>query len=95
MRYTVKEDSWIAAIAARKLKSSRVAIVFGSTIHLHNTTKDDFLKDECWVKHELCHIRQYKQHGFFTFLIKYLYESYKTGYYNNKYEEEARAAEHA
>ena len=93
MKYSIKEDSWIAAIAARKLKSKRVAIVIGSVIHLHNTKREEFLEDECWLKHELCHVQQFKQHGFIPFIIKYLYESFKSGYYNNKYEAEARAAE--
>jgi hypothetical protein len=83
----------VAKIAAWKLKASSVAIVFGSTIHLWNSSKEDFLKNERWLKHELCHIRQYKQHGYFGFIIKYLIESLKKGYYNNRFEVEARKAE--
>lgn len=89
----IKENSWLAKIAARKLKSHSVAMVLGKTIHLHNTTKEDFLKDTRWVKHELCHIKQFEQHGYIGFIIKYLWESIKNGYYNNRYEVEARAAE--
>jgi hypothetical protein len=70
-----------------------VAMVLGSTIHLHNVSANNFLKDERWLKHELCHINQFKQHGYCLFLVKYLAESIKKGYYNNKYEVEARAAE--
>jgi hypothetical protein len=91
--YSIKENSWIAKLAAAKLGSKRVAIVIGRTIHLHNTSKQDFLKDEKWVKHELCHVKQFKQNGFFTFIAKYLWESVKNGYNNNKYEVEAREAE--
>ena len=91
--FTIKENSWIAKIAARKLKASSVAIVFGSTIHLWNSNKEDFLKNERWLKHELCHIRQYKDHGYFGFIVKYLWESFRKGYYNNKFEVEAREAE--
>ena len=83
----------MARIAAWKLKSSSVAIVFGSTIHLWNSSKEDFLRNERWLKHELCHIRQYKQHGYIGFIVKYLWESIRKGYYNNKFEVEARAAE--
>ena len=68
-------------------------MVLGTTIHLHNTTKQEFLQNTKWVKHELCHVQQFKQHGFFMFIIKYLYESIKVGYYNNRYEVEAREAE--
>lgn len=93
LRYKIKENSWIARIAAKKLKAPSVAMVLGSTVHLWGSTKENFLADECWVRHELCHIRQFKKHGFITFLIKYLWESLRHGYYNNKYEAEARAAE--
>ena len=68
-------------------------MVLGKTIHLHNTTKQHFLNDKRWLKHELCHVQQFKQHGYFMFVIKYLYESIKVGYYNNKFEVEAREAE--
>ena len=91
--FTIKENSWVAKIAAWKLKSSSVAIVFGSSIHLWNSSKAAFLQNKKWLKHELCHIRQYKQHGYFGFLIKYLWESLRKGYYNNKFEVEARKAE--
>ena len=91
--YSIKENSWIAKLAALKLKTKRVAIVIGRTLHLHNTSKQEFLNDERWVKHELCHVRQFQQNGFVAFVTKYLWESIKKGYYNNKYEVEAREAE--
>jgi hypothetical protein len=91
--FTIKENSWLAKIAAKKLGANSVAMVLGNTIHLYNTSTTEFLQNEKWLKHELCHIRQFKQHGFLPFIIKYLWESLKTGYYNNKYELEARQAE--
>lgn len=91
--FRIKENSWLAYIAAKKLRTASVAFVLGKTIHLHNTTKEEFLNHPTWLKHELCHVQQFKQHGFFMFVIKYLYESIKVGYYNNKYEVEAREAE--
>jgi hypothetical protein len=93
MDFRIKENSFIARIAAWKLSAKRVAIVVGRTIHLHNTAKEEFLKDERWVKHELCHIRQYQQLGIFKFITLYLWESMKHGYHNNKFEAEARQAE--
>jgi hypothetical protein len=93
MDFHIKENSFIARMAAWKLSAKRVAIVIGRTIHLHNTTKEEFLKDERWVKHELCHIQQYKRLGFFRFITLYLWESMKKGYHNNKFEAEARQAE--
>ncbi len=91
--FKIKKNSWQAKIAARKMHSHAVAMVLGKTIHLHNITPEEFLNDERLMKHELCHVRQYQQHGYLGFLIKYLWQSYRKGYYNNKFEVEARAAE--
>ena len=91
--YQIRENSWLARIAAFKLGSSNVAIVLGKTIHLHNVSREKFLSDTRWLKHELCHIEQYKKYGFAGFITRYLWQSVKKGYYNNKYEVEARAAE--
>lgn len=89
----IKENSWLAKIAAAKLRSSSVAIVMGNTIHLYNTPQKDFLQNQAWLKHELCHVRQFNQHGFLPFIIKYLWQSVKKGYYNNPFEVQARASE--
>jgi hypothetical protein len=93
MKYRIKENSLIAKIAAAKLTSGSVAIVIGSTIHLHHVSEKDFLKNEKWVKHEMCHIQQFKKFGFFKFIYQYLRESARVGYYNNRFEAEARKAE--
>lgn len=93
MKVRIKENSWVAKLAAAKLKAAKVAIVFGNTIHLHNTGKDEFLKDKEWVCHELKHVQQYRQHGYAGFLVKYLVSWIGKGYYNNKFEVEARMAE--
>lgn len=93
MEFLIKENSWIAKLAARKLHSENVAIVMGKTIHLYHVSKDEFLKDEKWVKHEICHINQFKRYGYLNFLFKYLVESMRNGYHSNKYEIEARGAE--
>ncbi len=91
--FHIKEKSWLAKIAAKKLRCKSVAMVLGKTIYLHNTSKEEFLQNTKWVKHELCHVQQFRQHGYLGFLVKYLWESLKKGYYNNKFEVEARAAE--
>jgi hypothetical protein len=93
MQFHIRENSVLARIAAWKLKSARAAIVFGDTIHLHNISRQQFLSDTRLMRHELCHVRQYKQHGFVAFLLKYLLESIRQGYKNNRFEVEARAAE--
>ena len=93
IKCNIKENSFIARIAAWKLRSKQVAIVIGKTIHLHNTPKADFLANTRWFRHEAAHLHQFSQNGFLPFLIKYVFESLKSGYHNNKYEIEARAAE--
>ncbi|MFD2513077.1 hypothetical protein ACFSRY_04315 [Pontibacter locisalis] len=90
MDFKIVERSLFARIARMVLRSSNVAMVLGKTIHLSGVDRYTFLKDEGWVAHELCHIRQFKEHGYLRFLWLYLVESWRVGYYNNKYEVEAR-----
>ena len=75
------------------MHTTNVAIVIGKTIHLHNATRQEFLQNEKWLKHELCHIRQFEHYGFLNFITMYLWESFNKGYFNNKFEVEARKAE--
>jgi hypothetical protein len=91
--YKIKEQSFIARLAAWKLNSDKVALVIGKTIHLHNTGKLEFLQNKRWLLHELKHVEQFKQHGFLSFIFLYLWESIRHGYVKNKYEIEARASE--
>lgn len=91
--YHIKERSWIAKLAAWKLGAGKVAIVVNRTIHLHNTSRQEFLQNKKWLLHELKHLEQFRRYGFFRFIFLYLYESARHGYTNNKFEIEARAAE--
>lgn len=93
IKVCLKPDSFLAFIAARKLRVLSVAIVFGRTIHLHNVSAQKFLADKRWVLHELKHVEQYERLGFVKFIYTYLRESIKNGYYNNGLEIEARNAE--
>jgi hypothetical protein len=93
VKYRIKENSFWAKLAARRLKSEKMAMVLGSTIHLHNTSCEELLSNRRWLRHELAHIRQYKQLGYFPFLWKYFIESMRNGYQQNRFEIEARAAE--
>jgi hypothetical protein len=93
MEVRIKERSWLAFLASRKLKANKVAIVWGRTIHLHNTTREEFLSNPRWVKHERAHIDQYRRYGTLRFLFLYLWYSIRFGYYNNPLEVEARAKE--
>ncbi len=91
---SIKENSWLAYLAARQLKYKRVAMVLGRTIHLHNTSRGKFLSNKRWVCHEIVHVKQYEKYGMFRFLVLYLLESLRNGYWNNKFEVEARSQEH-
>lgn len=93
MLVKIKENSWLARVAAIKLRCESVAIVFGSTIHLYNTSAKDFLANQNWVLHELKHVEQYKRFGKIGFVCRYLGDWIKNGYYNNKFEKEARESE--
>lgn len=91
--YRIKTNSFFAKLAAKQLGSKQVAFVLGKTIHLHNTSREEFLQNKGWFQHELCHIEQFRRYGFFNFIFLYLAEWVKHGYHNNKYEIEAREAE--
>jgi hypothetical protein len=93
LHYHIKTPSKRAWLAAKILKANQVAIVFGNTIYLHNTTKQAFEANKPWLRHELKHIEQYQQLGYWRFIMLYLLETLQHGYYNNRFEVEARAAE--
>ncbi|MEJ7766295.1 MAG: DUF4157 domain-containing protein [Chitinophagaceae bacterium] len=93
MQCHIKERSFIARIAAWKLGASGAAIVIGKTIHLHNASKEEFMSNPRWFRHEVAHLIQFKEHGHLGFIFKYLFESVTKGYKNNKFEIAARAAE--
>lgn len=88
--FRIKEGSWLAALASAMLVSKRMAIVLGRTIHLFNVTREDFISNKKWLKHELCHIEQYRRYGTCRFVFMYLGETLKKGYRQNKFEVEAR-----
>ncbi|GAA0527321.1 DUF4157 domain-containing protein [Chitinophaga japonensis] len=89
----IKEDSWLARRAARQLGAPRAAIVWGRTIHLHGVGRQAFLASERWVRHEVCHIKQYRQYGIIRFVWLYLLEHWRRGYWQNRFEVAARRAE--
>lgn len=93
MKISIKEKSFVAKIAAWRLKSERVAMVLGNTIYLSGAGRADLLNNKNWLRHELKHVEQQLRYGLLWFLLIYLYESLRHGYYNNRFEREARAAE--
>lgn len=90
---SIREHSWLARIAAARLGTERVAIVIGHTIHLFGIRSVDFLQNKAWFRHELCHVKQYESYGFIPFVARYLWESLRKGYRQNRFEVEARKAE--
>lgn len=91
--YRIKENSMWARLAAKRMKAEKLAMVLGNTIHLYNTSYEEMLRNRRWLRHELAHVRQFQRYGFTKFLFLYLIESLKKGYYQNKFEIEARDAE--
>jgi hypothetical protein len=89
----IKERSVLARIAAARMKSPQIAMVIGKTIHLHGVNRKEFLQDLSWVRHEVCHVVQYQELGLVPFLWHYLWECKRVGYYQNRFEVAARAAE--
>lgn len=93
MNYSISQHSFIARIAAWKLKGNQAAIVLGNTIYLYNISAEAFRENERWWRHELKHVEQFRQYGFIRFIFLYLWESILNGYTRNKFEIEAREAE--
>jgi hypothetical protein len=93
IKVKIKENSWLARIAARKLESKSMAMVVGKTIHLHNSSRVDFLRNKRWVRHEVAHVKQYAKLGLFRFIFFYLLETFNKGYENNRFEVDARRKE--
>ncbi|MDE1191043.1 MAG: DUF4157 domain-containing protein [Arachidicoccus sp.] len=87
------ENSLIARIAAYKLKEKSIAITLGRHIFLYKSSKQEFLQDMSWICHELAHVAQYRRYGFIRFVFLYCKESARNGYFNNRFEKEARERE--
>lgn len=87
----LKTNTIVSKIAHRLIRSFKgkaVASTIGTTIHLHNITPEDFIENRAFLRHEIQHVIQYQTIRFFA--LKYIWETLKRGYFNNKYEVEAR-----
>lgn len=89
----IVEQARIAQAAAWVLRQPTCALVLGRTIFLHGASRDSFLSDACWLRHEAAHLLQYRRYGMAGFLLRYLWYSLQYGYRNNPLEQEARRAE--
>lgn len=90
---SIQTNSWIARLAAAKLRTSSCAVTIGTCIYLYNASCDDLLANQAWYRHELAHVLQYQKFGMFGFLFRYTWYSIRYGYYHNPLELEARIAE--
>lgn len=88
----VKRGSHLAQLACRVMRSHAIALVWGRTIHLYGADPNHLLSNQNWLAHELVHVRQFESKGIVNFLYLYLRDWMKHGYYNNRYEIEARDA---
>ena len=69
------------------------AITIGRTIFL-SCSKQDFLSDTPWVRHEFTHVQQYKKYGVLEFAKRYLFSAiFYRSYAKIPFEKEAISAE--
>jgi len=69
------------------------AITIGRTIYL-SCSKEDFLSDTPWVRHEFTHVQQYRKYGILEFAKRYLFFAiFFHSYSKNPFEKEAISAE--
>jgi hypothetical protein len=93
MYFKINERSIIARIARIFFGARKIAMVVGNTIHISGVDKEVFMSDRRWLIHEIAHIEQYRQNGLLKFLYLYILESIRHGYFQNRFEVEAREAE--
>jgi len=70
-------------------------MVIGHTVFLYGTSRTGFLASESWRLHECRHVQQYEEWGMLRFLFMYAIETLRRGYYNNRFEVDARQFESA
>ncbi|TMI69800.1 MAG: DUF4157 domain-containing protein [Bacteroidetes bacterium] len=89
----VVENSKIAKMISGLIGyKGKYAITFGRTVFV-NCTKDEFYAQPWWVRHELTHVRQYKEYGILGFLERYIGYSLFHKYDEIPFEKEAISAE--
>src|SRR5258705_1520388 len=71
----IVQHSTLAKVAGRMHgEEEDYAITIGRTIYL-SCSKEDFLSDTPWVRHEFTHVRQYRKYGVLEFAKRYLFFS--------------------
>ena len=92
--FRVIGHSKLAKVAGRIMgQEDKYAITFGKTIFV-SCSKQDFLSERGWFRHEETHVEQYKKYGVLEFLKRYAIYSIIHPYTKNPFEEEALSAEY-
>jgi len=88
---TFRQGRLVPAIggALARMKGPAAAVTLGRTIVVH----PDVRLTRRLLVHELTHVRQWEEDRLFP--LRYALESLRHGYWNNRYELEARQAERA
>lgn len=86
----IRENSRMAMIAAGWMGMPNAAMVIGNTVYLWGASRQEFLRDQQWVRHEVVHVLQYQKYGVLLFWWLYIADSVKKGYNDNRFEREAR-----
>ncbi len=87
-KYNCKVVRWLGR---RKGYPNGYAITIGQTTY-YSAPEAEVRRDVSWMAHEDRHKWQWREEGFFRFLVMYLWYSYIFGYNENPYEMDARAA---
>lgn len=92
----IKEGSWRDKFLALWAKVCGTRKIQGFTTFNHSIwIRPDRTDDKQLLAHELMHIKQIDDLGIVEFTYKYVKELIKVGYYDNKYEVQARKADWA
>ena len=86
----IRQNAWQAKFAAKCIRQTDVALTISRTIYLSHSSPATFLQNKIWVAHELTHVEQFQRYGTFRFILLYLGECLRKGYFHNKWEVAAR-----
>lgn len=83
----IREKVWPWAFGNYRIKAQAITL-YPFIIYRSEKAKDFYRS------HEMVHVEQVRRLGWLKFYASYLNESRKKGYFNNKYEVEARKHDH-
>lgn len=88
---TIREGRWIPALGGwlGRMRGPAAAVTLRRTIIVHR----DVRLSRRLLVHELEHVRQWTEDPLFP--LRYTWESLRHGYWNNRYEQQAREVETA